>query len=391
MDQQHATRSDRPCGAHPAQRRTQPAVVPAASLLGEVFGGFWPERDVPARPGVLLGALGVGVLAGVVLPFRDLGLALTLVLLAAGGVVLVASRHRRDPFTLDCRRRLRAARPHPGPARRRVAGGAEPAGRGRAVRGRGDPRPHPARLPARRRLLAPGRAPRAALAGPDPRRPDRTRPAGGGAAHAGVVGAGAGGLRRSVRLRRRPARPVGGRAGPRPAAWTRPSPGCSSGSPSVAPCSPRRTSRSTRRGWSRVARPPAAAARRFEWLAPVLVVNAVFAVLPRRAGDGRLRRPRLPAAYHRPHLRRLRPPGLRPAHRRDRADAAGRRAGRPQGGARRTGPGCSGRWACCWRRPSSWSPRRCTGSTSTRRPTASPGCGCWWSSSRAGSGCWCWR
>ena len=84
----------------PAPTSAQPAVVPAPSLLGEVFGGFWPERDVPARPGVLLGALGVGVLAGVVLPFRDLGLALTLVLLAAGGVVLAASRHRRDPFTL---------------------------------------------------------------------------------------------------------------------------------------------------------------------------------------------------------------------------------------------------------------------------------------------------
>jgi hypothetical protein len=38
----------------------------------------------------------------VILPFRDLGLATFLVLLAAGGVVLAASRHRRDPFTLTC-------------------------------------------------------------------------------------------------------------------------------------------------------------------------------------------------------------------------------------------------------------------------------------------------
>jgi len=51
---------------------------------------------------VLLGALGVGVLAGVVLPFRDLGLGLFVVLFAAGVVLLAASRDRRDPFTLSC-------------------------------------------------------------------------------------------------------------------------------------------------------------------------------------------------------------------------------------------------------------------------------------------------
>ena len=36
-----------------------------------------------------------------------------------------------------------------------------------------------------------------------------------------------------------------------------------------------------------------------------------------------------------------------------------------------------------------WSPRRCTGWTSTRTPTGSPGCGCWSTSSRAGSA-WSW-
>ena len=46
------------------------------------------------RPGerpVAAGALGVGVLAGVVLPFRDLGLGTFVVLLAAGGVILAAA------------------------------------------------------------------------------------------------------------------------------------------------------------------------------------------------------------------------------------------------------------------------------------------------------------
>ena len=79
-----------------------PAPVPARSVLDDVFGDFWPERGVPARLPVLLGAVGVGVLGGLVLPFRDAGLGTFLLLLAAGGVVLASSRHRRDPFTLTC-------------------------------------------------------------------------------------------------------------------------------------------------------------------------------------------------------------------------------------------------------------------------------------------------
>jgi hypothetical protein len=78
-----------------------PVAVPAPPLLDGVFGEFWPERGVPARLAVLLGAVGVGLLGGLVMPFRDLGLGTFLVLLAAGGVVLSASR-RRDAFTLGC-------------------------------------------------------------------------------------------------------------------------------------------------------------------------------------------------------------------------------------------------------------------------------------------------
>ncbi len=80
---------------------TAPA-VPARPLLDDLFGAFWPERGVPARLGVLLSAVATGVLAGLVLPDRELGVGTLVVLLAAGGVVLGASRHRRDPFTLAC-------------------------------------------------------------------------------------------------------------------------------------------------------------------------------------------------------------------------------------------------------------------------------------------------
>jgi two-component system sensor histidine kinase BaeS len=79
-----------------------PTIAPAPPLMDDVYGSFWPDRDVPGRPALLFGALAAGVLAGVVLPFRDLGLGTFVVLLAAGAVVLTASRDRRDPFTLTC-------------------------------------------------------------------------------------------------------------------------------------------------------------------------------------------------------------------------------------------------------------------------------------------------
>jgi hypothetical protein len=83
----------------------EPAVAtvpPPAPVTDSVFGDFWPDRGVPGRVSVLLGALGVGVLAGILLPARDIGPALLLVLVAAGAVLLAASRNRRDPFTLTC-------------------------------------------------------------------------------------------------------------------------------------------------------------------------------------------------------------------------------------------------------------------------------------------------
>jgi two-component system sensor histidine kinase BaeS len=80
---------------------TAPVPVAAPPLVDGFFGSFWPDRGVPARPSLLLGSLGVGVLGGIVLPFRELGLGTFLVLLAAGGVILAASK-RRDAFTLTC-------------------------------------------------------------------------------------------------------------------------------------------------------------------------------------------------------------------------------------------------------------------------------------------------
>ena len=75
---------------------------PLPSLTDSTFGDFWRDEGTPGNIRVLLGALGVGVLAGAIITFRDHGLGVFLVLLAAGGVLLGSSRHRRDPFTLTC-------------------------------------------------------------------------------------------------------------------------------------------------------------------------------------------------------------------------------------------------------------------------------------------------
>ncbi|GAA3659211.1 hypothetical protein GCM10022237_19010 [Nocardioides ginsengisoli] len=89
-----------PLPAPPAPARA--AAPSSGSVTEELFGGLWPERGVPAGVGLLFGALGAGLLGGIVLPERALGIGTFVVLLACGAVVLTASRDRRDPFTLTC-------------------------------------------------------------------------------------------------------------------------------------------------------------------------------------------------------------------------------------------------------------------------------------------------
>jgi hypothetical protein len=67
-----------------------------------LFGRFWPETGLPGNVRAVLYCLGVGLLAGIVLPFRDLGVGTFVVLLAAGAVILGFSVNRRSRFTLAC-------------------------------------------------------------------------------------------------------------------------------------------------------------------------------------------------------------------------------------------------------------------------------------------------
>ncbi|MCD4535949.1 DUF4173 domain-containing protein [Nocardioides sp. cx-169] len=97
--------------ASPASPTPPPEAPPATApwpvteapqpALDVLFGRFWPDA-VPGNLRAVLASLAVGLLAAVVLPYRDPGLGAFALLLAAGGVILAVSVHRRSPFTLAC-------------------------------------------------------------------------------------------------------------------------------------------------------------------------------------------------------------------------------------------------------------------------------------------------
>ena len=86
----------------PAPAPPSPTALPPSSLVDDLLGSFWPDRAVPGRVSVLLGALGVGLLAAIVLPYRDAGIGTFLVLLAGGAVIMAASARGTDRFTQAC-------------------------------------------------------------------------------------------------------------------------------------------------------------------------------------------------------------------------------------------------------------------------------------------------
>ena len=84
---------------------TPPPLPPAPappSFVDSAFGSLWRERDPGPRPLVLLACLAIGVFAGLTLPENRLGLAFTITLVASGALVLALSRHRRSAFTWTC-------------------------------------------------------------------------------------------------------------------------------------------------------------------------------------------------------------------------------------------------------------------------------------------------
>ncbi|HEX6249578.1 MAG TPA: DUF4173 domain-containing protein [Nocardioidaceae bacterium] len=69
-------------------------------VLDAVFGSVWPEDSLPARPRLVVAAAAVGVLAAMVTPGRDWGVGTFVVLATVCGVVAVVDTRLRTPYHL---------------------------------------------------------------------------------------------------------------------------------------------------------------------------------------------------------------------------------------------------------------------------------------------------
>ncbi|MGH3371833.1 MAG: DUF4153 domain-containing protein [Nocardioidaceae bacterium] len=75
-----------------------PVPAPRPASMDGLFGQLWPEPEPAARPRVVGAAVAVGLLAAVVLPFRDLGVGTFVTLVAVGATVVVTGRAPRSPY-----------------------------------------------------------------------------------------------------------------------------------------------------------------------------------------------------------------------------------------------------------------------------------------------------
>lgn len=70
--------------------------------LDALFGRFWPERGLPSGLRTVLAAAVAGAVAGVALSFTAVGITWTLTAVASGTAALLTARRRREPWTLAC-------------------------------------------------------------------------------------------------------------------------------------------------------------------------------------------------------------------------------------------------------------------------------------------------
>lgn len=82
---------------------TAPGGVPVGApkpVLDSIFGDLWPEAGLAPQVRLLLASVVVGVLSAIVLPYRNMGLGLFLVLLTGGAIVWRSSRRRLTVWSL---------------------------------------------------------------------------------------------------------------------------------------------------------------------------------------------------------------------------------------------------------------------------------------------------
>ena len=337
-----------PTTARRARRPGRGARTPQTGV-DALFGRFWPESGLGSGLRTVVAAAAAGVFAGAALSFTAVGISWTLVLVACGAAALLTARHRREPWTLLCSASGAPARPADDPPRRLVDPDARDGGRRRRLPVRDHRGAHGAGHRAVRDRLAARLAAWPALVRPFAAHRGHRRPYARPGPHGRVVAPGAGGLRHDLRERQPGLRVLGRPAGAQPdlqrprragvprllrlrrhagCGLPRPQPGGGGRAGGPASCSAGQPVRVAGAGPRRGCRVPG---------------------LHRRPGPGALRRPRLHRGHDRADLRRLRPPGLRPADPRHRAHRAGRVGRLPAGGRgrRRTGAGCSPRSVSC--------------------------------------------
>lgn len=72
------------------------------SGLDVLFGRFWLERGLPGGLRTVLAAAVAGLVAGVALSFTAVGITWTLVAVVSGAAAMLTARRRREPWTLGC-------------------------------------------------------------------------------------------------------------------------------------------------------------------------------------------------------------------------------------------------------------------------------------------------
>ena len=88
-------------GATAVAVQTAPPLSSTGSVVGSIFGPFWPEPEsLRTAPIALLGSVTVGLLGAIILPDRLWGVGTFLVLLAAGALVLRMSVNRSRAWTI---------------------------------------------------------------------------------------------------------------------------------------------------------------------------------------------------------------------------------------------------------------------------------------------------
>lgn len=86
--------------ALPAQTHTAVSAPPPAVGLPDVWGGFWPATGLSPRRDLVIASVTAGLVAALLVPFHSIGLGLYVVLVLAGAIVLYASPLRGDRHTL---------------------------------------------------------------------------------------------------------------------------------------------------------------------------------------------------------------------------------------------------------------------------------------------------